>query len=81
MSYGITLMLVAQLSGLTLGLSVAGAVFLNLATHDLRAILTDVSQQEIQQLVSGTSNALFASLPEDIRAEALGAIVKALRTT
>ncbi|KAL8910405.1 MAG: hypothetical protein Q9172_007842 [Xanthocarpia lactea] len=80
-SYGITLMLVAQLSGLTLGLSVAGAVFLNLAQNDLFAILTDVPRQDIQQLVSGTSSALFASLSADVREQALGAIVKALRTT
>ncbi|KAL8750429.1 MAG: hypothetical protein Q9199_007078 [Rusavskia elegans] len=81
MSYGITLMLVAQLSGLTLGLSIAGAVFLNLATNDLRGILTDVPEQDIQQLVSGTSNALFASLPDDVRAQSLDIIVKAMRTT
>ncbi|KAL8886259.1 MAG: hypothetical protein Q9192_006515 [Flavoplaca navasiana] len=81
MSYGITLMLVAQLSGLTLGLSVAGAVFLNLATNDLNVILTDVPTQDIQQLVSGTSNALFSSLPDDIRYQALEIIVNALRRT
>ncbi|KAL8886464.1 MAG: hypothetical protein Q9215_005838 [Flavoplaca cf. flavocitrina] len=81
MSYGITLMLVAQLSGLTLSLSVAGAVFLNLATNDLNFILTDVPKQEIQQLVSGTSNALFSSLPDDIRYQALEIIVNALRRT
>ncbi|KAL8893787.1 MAG: hypothetical protein Q9192_004924 [Flavoplaca navasiana] len=81
MSYGITLMLVAQLSGLTLGLSVAGAVFLNLATNDLHVILTDVPTQDIQQLVSGTSNALFSSLPDDIRSQALEIIVNALGRT
>ena len=71
----------AQLSGLTLGLSIAGAVFLNLAQNDLFAILTNVPRQDIQQLVSGTSSALFASLSPDVREQALGVIVNALRTT
>ncbi|KAL8878107.1 MAG: hypothetical protein Q9198_004019, partial [Flavoplaca austrocitrina] len=81
MSYGITLMLVAQLSGLTLGLSIAGAVFLNLATNDLSVILTNVPESDIQQLVSGTSSAIFSSLPDDVRQQALEIIVNALRTT
>ncbi|KAL8748076.1 MAG: hypothetical protein Q9190_000104 [Brigantiaea leucoxantha] len=81
MSYGITLMLVAQLSGLTLGLSVAGAVFLNLAQNDLGHVLPNVPKDEIQQLVSGTSSTLFKSLTPDVRAEVLAIIVNALRTT
>ncbi len=38
-------------------------------------------RQDIQQLVSGTSRALFASLSPDVREQALGVIVNALRTT
>ena len=71
----------AQLSGLTLGLSVAGAVFLNLAQNDLTTLLPNVGQEEVQQLISGTSSSLFTSLPADIRAQALAIIVNSLRTT
>ncbi|KAK4690159.1 hypothetical protein P7C71_g6564, partial [Lecanoromycetidae sp. Uapishka_2] len=81
MSYGITMMLIAQLSGLTLGLSIAGAVFENLAQNGLAVLLTGISREEVQQLVSGTSSALFASLPADTRAQALDIIVQSLRTT
>ena len=71
----------AQLSGLTLGLSVAGAVFENLAQNDLAILLANFPREEVQQFVSGTSNALFESLPSAVRAQALAIIVKALRTT
>lgn len=71
----------AQLSGLTLGLSVAGSVFENLAQTDLATLLSNVSREEVQQLVSGTSSTLFESLPSDVRAQALAIIVRSLRTT
>lgn len=71
----------AQLSGLTLGLSVAGAIFLNLAQNQLTVLLPGMPKEQIQQLVSGTSGPLFRSLQPDVRDQALAIIVDSLRTT
>lgn len=72
---------IAQLCGLALGLSVAGAIFLNLAEDRLAVLLPAIPRAELQQFVSGTSSSLFDTLAPDIRAQALDILVEALRTT
>jgi len=72
---------IAQLSGLAFGLSVAGAIFLNLAQNQLTVLLPTVPKDQIQQLISGTSGALFSTLGPDDRHQALVILVNSLRTT
>ncbi|KAL8680154.1 MAG: hypothetical protein Q9186_003621 [Xanthomendoza sp. 1 TL-2023] len=67
----------AQLSGLAFGLSVAGAIFLNLAQNALKNLLPDIPLSSIQQIISGTSGGVLSSLPPDLRQQALEAIVGA----
>ncbi|KAJ5504545.1 Major facilitator superfamily domain general substrate transporter [Penicillium fimorum] len=76
-SNGLTLMLLAQLSGLTLGLSISGAVFVNIASNGLFALLPDYPQSQVRQIVSGTSSKLLASLSEELRQQVLVVIVSA----
>ncbi|KAJ5892741.1 Major facilitator superfamily domain general substrate transporter [Penicillium tannophilum] len=74
---GLTLMLLAQLSGMTLGLSISGAVFVNIASNDLFALLPQYPQSQVRQIVSGTSGQLLSSLSETLREQALAIIVSA----
>ncbi|KGO53547.1 Major facilitator superfamily domain, general substrate transporter [Penicillium expansum] len=74
---GLTLMLLAQLSGMTLGLSISGAIFVNLASNDLFALLPEYPQSQVRQIVSGTSGQLLSSLSGKLRDQALVIIVSA----
>ena len=67
----------AQLSGLAFGLSIAGALFLNLAQNALKILLPDTPLTEIQQIISGTSGGFLSSLPPELRQQALDIIVDA----
>ncbi|KAJ5972566.1 Major facilitator superfamily domain general substrate transporter [Penicillium vulpinum] len=74
-SNGLTLMLLAQLCGLTFGLSISGAVFVNTASNGLFALLPDYPQSQVRQIVSGTSSKLLESISEKLREQALAVIV------
>lgn len=45
--------MVAQYSGITLGLSIAGAVFINYAMLDLRSLLPAFSDEQLNAIISG----------------------------
>lgn len=69
----------AQLGGIAIGLSIAGAVFVNRALVGLAVVLPNLSHTELQSAVSGTSGSLLADLPEQTRDLALNVIVNSLR--
>ena len=69
----------AQLGGMAIGLSVAGAVFVNQAVDGLQAVLPTLDRSDLIAAVSGTSSELFESLPAEVRKEALESIVLGLR--
>lgn len=71
--------IIGQLSGITFGLAVAGAVFVNDALGKLEAILPETPPDQLQQLIAGTSSALLESLDASASANVLNAIVSALR--
>lgn len=48
--------MVAQFAGITAGLSVAGAVFVNQAQDALRSLLPALSSTEISAIISGEYN-------------------------
>mgnify|MGYP006876446908 FL=1 len=62
---------------MTLGLSISGAIFVNLASNDLFALLPEYPQSQVRQIVSGTSGQLLSSLSEKLRDQALVIIVSA----
>ncbi|KAL8982148.1 MAG: hypothetical protein Q9205_003258 [Flavoplaca limonia] len=81
MAYAISFIMLAQLLGIALGLSISGAVFLNKAISGLSKVLPDVSRDEIQKAVLGVSGDLFGTLPADVRRNATSAIVNAIDKT
>jgi hypothetical protein len=64
MAYGVTFMLFAQLLGITIGLSVGGAIFTNTALQQLRPLLPGIPDDEIQSALSGAAGNLINSFPE-----------------
>jgi hypothetical protein len=69
----------AQIGGIAVGLSISGAVFVNSAKNALISLLPHVPVAQIQEIISGTSSALFESLDDGERDLVLDAIVKALQ--
>lgn len=53
MAYGLAFMMIAQLGGIVLGLSISGAVFLNRAEITLQNLFPEVSKDTIVQAISG----------------------------
>ncbi|KAK0725996.1 major facilitator superfamily transporter [Lasiosphaeris hirsuta] len=72
-------MMVAQYLGVTVGLSVAGAVFVNDAKNQLAQMLPALSDEEITSLLSGTSHTADVLVPEGLRDDVLLAILNGLR--
>ncbi|KAI8932349.1 hypothetical protein NX059_010542 [Plenodomus lindquistii] len=73
---GLALMLIAQLSGMTLGLSISGAVFINNAQKGLEKALPFIPSDQIHQMVAGASNQVVKSLSEDLRTVAFETIIE-----
>jgi hypothetical protein len=62
---------------MSLGLSVAGALFINISENGLTAALPHIPVYQIRQIIAGTSSAIYESLPDMDRAIILQVIVGA----
>ncbi|KAH7304213.1 major facilitator superfamily domain-containing protein [Stachybotrys elegans] len=74
----LTLMTLGQLSGLAFSLSITGAVFINRAIDNLRAVFPNMDEGELESIVSGTSGGLLERIGEQQRNNALNAILDAM---
>lgn len=79
LSHAISFMLLAQLLGLTLGLSIAGAVYVNKALEGLKHVLPDETQSQLLGAITGTSGGGFKSLPQVDQIAAADTLTHALR--
>lgn len=68
----------AQLSGIAIGLSVAGAIYVNGAIAGLEVLLPSLSAEDIQLAIAGTSTTFSDSFSPDIRQQATDVIVEAM---
>jgi hypothetical protein len=71
----------AQLSGITFGLAVASAIFVNTALARLQALLPGVSEQDIQSAIEGSAGSFLDSLSTKTRQRALEVLVDSLTKT
>lgn len=69
----------AQLLGLTLGLSIAGAIYVNKALEGLQHVLPDQTQAQLLGAITGTSGGIFKSLPQADQIAAADTLTHALR--
>lgn len=80
MSYAITFMMVAQILGITLGLSLSGAVFVNTALDSLSSLLP-LSKAQLQPALSGLSGEFFRTLPLEQQTTVIRVLVDTLCKT
>ncbi|KAL8695938.1 MAG: hypothetical protein Q9201_007895 [Fulgogasparrea decipioides] len=78
-SQAISFMLLAQLLGLTLGLSIAGGIFVNEAIKGLQHALPFKSRGQLLNAITGSSGELFDSLPHSDQIVAADTLTIALR--
>lgn len=71
----------AQLSGIGIGLSIAGAVFVNTSLNGLSQLLPQLSRVDLQLLIAGTSNKFFETLTPEQRSDTIDIIVSGLSRT
>ncbi|KAK4864626.1 hypothetical protein LT330_009621 [Penicillium expansum] len=70
-----------QITGITLALAIANAVFLNKSEEGIKTILPNTPIAEIQQTITGAGSALFDNMSADDRQRVLAVIVSALSST
>lgn len=70
----------AQQCGIGMGLSIAGAVFVNKALQNLREVVPNVTSSELQSAILGVSGNSLDTLPKATKEAALTAIVTALQS-
>ncbi|TGO43440.1 hypothetical protein BHYA_0001g00700 [Botrytis hyacinthi] len=77
----ISLMLIAQLTGTTLGLAIAGAIFQNVSLPQVRQIVPSFSTSQLSNIITQIGSGLDDQLNEVQAKEVLNIIVDALTDT
>lgn len=62
---------------MTLGLSISGAVFVNVAQNKIYQLLPNIPRDQVRQIVSGMSGNVISTLSEDLWEKVLAVIVSA----
>ncbi len=62
-----------------MGLSIAGAVFVNIAMKNLQQVVPGITTAQLESAVLGTSGNFLETLSPNVKAEALEAVVAAMR--
>ena len=70
-----------QITGITLALAIANAVFLNESENGIKAMFPNTPTEEIQQTITGSGAALFQGLSANDRHRVLVVIVDSLSIT
>ncbi|KAF2966206.1 hypothetical protein GQX73_g7374 [Xylaria multiplex] len=80
-SFAVPFMMMAQYTGITIGLSVSGALFVNKSLIGLRQLLPTFSDIELNSLISGTSGDGLDVVPVALRGQTIDILVNSLRDT
>lgn len=70
---------IAQVLGIILSLSVSGSIFQNKAIQNIGSALPDISRDELAQLITGASGHLYKSLSESDQEVVVHQIMRAIR--
>ncbi|KAF7889886.1 uncharacterized protein EAF02_002301 [Botrytis sinoallii] len=77
--HAVTFIVFAQLLGLAISLSIAGAIFVNSSLHGLENVLPTTPVKEIQLAISGASGTFFETLKPAAQEACLEVIISSLR--
>lgn len=69
----------AQILGVSLALSISGAIFVNTSLGGLKRLLPDVPHQVLQDAIAGLSGGFFSTLPAATQRQALQVIMDSLQ--
>lgn len=72
-------LLIAQVLGIILSLSVSGSIFQNKAVQNIASTLPGISQDELGQLITGASGHFYMSLSESDQKLVIHQIMSAIR--
>ncbi|KAF2477217.1 MFS drug efflux transporter [Lindgomyces ingoldianus] len=78
MAHGVAFIMIAQLLGVSLALSISGAVFVNKALSGLQKLLAGHSREQILRALQGLSGNFLTTLTDQQRHDTLAIIVKCL---
>ncbi|KAH0343556.1 PLP-dependent transferase, partial [Aureobasidium melanogenum] len=78
-SYGIAYMMLAQFTGIVMGLSIGGAIFINEALKSLKALLPMLPEAQLRSVISGTSSDAISKIPVELPEQTISAVVDSLR--
>lgn len=81
MSNGVTLMLVGQLLGISLSLSISGATFVNITVKNLGELLPGVPRARLESAISGTADGYINSLDPETRSAALNILMNSIQNS
>lgn len=73
--YAIPFMMTAQFTGITIALSISGAVFINGALNDLARLLPNLPSSQLNEIISGTSSSAMDAVPQELRPAVIETIV------
>lgn len=71
----------AQITGITLSLAIANALFLNKAQQGIQKLMPDIALHEVQHMIAGAKSERFLSLDPAMRDRVLNVIVTAQSMT
>jgi hypothetical protein len=66
------------MTGMTIGLTVANSIFLNLAQKYIQDVLPNADPNQIKAAISGTGSAFIGSLSPENQARVIHAIISAI---
>ncbi|KAI9676065.1 MAG: hypothetical protein M1817_000808 [Caeruleum heppii] len=72
---------IAQIGGITVSLTVANSIFLNLATSKIGGILVGVDRATVQSTITGRGSEYLRSLSEEVQAQVLHSVVDSIGKT
>ncbi|KAI8941175.1 hypothetical protein NX059_002412 [Plenodomus lindquistii] len=81
MAFGTSFMMLAQLCGITFGLAIASAIYVNDAVSSIAIVLPNLSSEQVQHAIEGAAGELFSGLDESSRTALSNALVNSLRKT
>ncbi|EEH37138.2 hypothetical protein PAAG_07694 [Paracoccidioides lutzii Pb01] len=79
MAYAISFMMLAQLLGITFGLSISGAVFINYTINGLVKTIPNITYNEVEAALLGVSSNFLGRLTPEIQRASLEVIAEGIR--